>query len=181
MTRGTLQSDDRAVSIAVTHILTIGITTILITGLLVAGSGLLEGEKSDATRSELRTIGNRLGAEMSSAYYTAQDSEQAEVTVRATHPEFVAGDSYNVELREDCTDIPGYGPGNTVDCIVMKPPQGQDEVKVPLDPDVELASEKTVQGGTVYVVVEDTDGDDDPEVTIEKSLPDLAPTPEVRR
>lgn len=175
----TLQSDDRAVSIAVTHILTIGITTILITGLLVAGSGLLEGEKSDATRSELRTIGNRLGAELSSAYYTAKESDDATVTVRVSHPEFVAGDSYNIELRTSCSDIPGY-PSNNVDCIVMTPPKGQDEVKIPLDPDIELKNPPTrIQGGPLYIVVEKNGGTY--EVTIQKGAPSLAPMPEVRR
>lgn len=178
MTRRSLQSDDRAVSIAVTHVLTIGITTILITGLLVAGSGLLEGEKSDATRSELRTIGNRLGAELSSAYYTARQSDDATVEVRVTHPEFVAGDSYNIELRTGCSGIPGH---SSIDCIVLKPPKGQDEVKIPLDPDVELSGGTTVKGGPLYIVVEKNPAGTY-EVTIQKEAPpSLAPMPEVRR
>lgn len=173
-------ADDRAVSIALTHVLTIGITTILITGLLIGGSGLLEDEKSDATRNELRTIGNRMASELSSSYYSAENGgDGGRMVVRVTHPSKVAGDSYNVELRDsgDCSGIPGDPPG---DCIVMQPPKGQNEVKIPLDPEIELKSPPTtVQGGTVYIVVEDTGSGY--EVTIRSSPPKLAPMPEVAR
>jgi|GEM_PF-477507 hypothetical protein len=178
-------ADDRAVSIAVTHVLTIGITTILITGLLVGGSGLLEDEKSDATRNELRTIGNRMAAELSSSYYSAENGGAGgRMVVRVTHPSQVAGNSYNVELRQasGCSGIPGNPSGG---CMVMQPPKGQNEVKIPLDPDIEIkSSSTTVQGGTVYIVVEDTDPDPDVteyKVTIRSSPPKLAPMPEVTR
>lgn len=172
-------ADDRAVSIALTHVLTIGITTILITGLLIGGSGLLEDEKSDATRGELRTIGNRMASELSAAYYSATSSGGGKMVVRVTHPSRVAGNSYNVELRQSCTGsaLPG-----SPDCIVMKPLKGQNEVKIPVDPDIEFESPPTtVQGGSVYIVVEDFDSDGSYEVTIQSSRPKLAPIPEVAR
>lgn len=187
MTPHSLFADDRAVSIALTHVLTIGITTILITGLLIGGSGLLEDEKSDATRGELRTIGNRMASELSAAYYSARSTGgDGKMVVRVSHPSRVAGDPYNVELRENsgCSGIPGNPPGG---CIVMKPLKGQNQVKIPLDPDIELPPSSslpvTVQGGTVYIVVKD-----DPApgvnyvVTIRSDRPPkLAPTWEVAR
>jgi len=69
--------------------------------------------------------------------------------------------------------------------MVMQPPKGQNVVKIPLDPDIEIkSSSTTVQGGTVYIVVEDTDPDPDVteyKVTIRSSPPKLAPMPEVTR
>lgn len=161
-----LQSDDRAVSIAVTHVLTIGITTILITGLLVGGSGLLRDEKADATRTELRTIGNRMASEISSAYYSADSGSSTETVVRLTHPEYVAGDNYRVEIRKgdaNC-DVPGQAAPTPSEeqCLVLSTPGGDDEVVVPLDPNIKLQSPlPEVNGGDFYILVEDTDPDPD--------------------
>lgn len=179
MIPNTRSRDDRGVSIAVTHVLTIGITTILIAGLLVGGSGLLETEKDRATKTELRTIGNRMASEMSSAYYSHDDVSGGSVAVQVSHPEYVAGNNYNVELKESgCS-----GPAVSIDpCLVLDTPTGNDEVVIPIDPEIELqAASARVNGGSFYVVVEDTDGDGDVELTIQRGRPSLAPMPEVRR
>lgn len=176
MTRNTLHQDDRAVSIAVTHVLTIGITTILITGLLVGGSGLLRDEKQDAKRTELRTIGNRLATEVSSTYYSAEDAGGGRMVVRVSHPEYVAGDNYKISLRtgSDC-DAPAI---SVSQCLVLDTPMGDNRVVVPLDPDIELVgSLPEVNGGSFYVVVEDTDSDGTMELTLQNDppSPSLAP------
>jgi len=185
MTRNSLSVDDRAVSIAVTHVLTIGITTILITGLLVGGSGLLESEKDRATRTELRTIGNRMAEEISSAYYSAPDSDGARSVIRVSHPDYVAGENYKVRIEEegDCSG-PAIPDGPNAKCLVLSTPRGTDEVFVPLDPEIQLPGTlPEVNGGSFYIMVEDTDGDGTMELTLkdEVSMPSLAPMPEVQR
>jgi hypothetical protein len=185
MIRDSFFEDDRAVSIAVTHVLTIGITTILITGLLVGGSGLLQSEKDRATKTELRTIGNRMASEISSAYYSAQDAGGGTMAVRVSHPEYVAGDNYRVRIAEgsDC-DGPAIPDGVDAQCLVLSTPGSSNEVFVPLDPDIELVgSLPEVNGGSFYVVVEDTDGDDTMELTLQNDSPSpsLAPKLEVAR
>jgi hypothetical protein len=192
MTRNALSVDDRAVSIAVTHILTIGITTILITGLLVGGSGLLESEKDRATRTELRTIGNRMAEEISSAYYSAPDSDGARSVVRVSHPDYVAGENYKVRIAEgsDCSG-PAIPDGSDAKCLVLSTPTGTDEVFVPLDPQISLDDDDPlpeVNGGSFYIVVEEVDDgapDGDPEVDVtlqdEPPSPSLVPMPEVQR
>jgi len=177
MTPNTFRSDDRAVSIAVTHVLTIGITTILIAGLLVGASGLLESEKQGATRDELRTIGNRMASEMSSAYYSAGEGSNDEVVVRVSHPEYVAGNNYKVEIANhgDCS-APAVPDGPNSQCLVLSTPTGNNEVVIPLDPEIELSgSLPEVNGGSFYIVV-DSGG-----LTLQNDRPSLAPLPEVRR
>ena len=168
--------DDRAVSIAVTHVLTIGITTILITGLLVGASGLLESEKQGATRDELRTIGNRMASEMSSAYYSSGDGPNDRVVVRVSHPEYVAGNNYNVELRDSASGCSAPAVSSSK-CLVLQTPTGNNEVVIPIDPNIVLDSPPVeVNGGSFYIVV-DSGG-----LTIQNDAPSpsLAPVPEVR-
>lgn len=171
--------DDRAVSIAVTHVLTIGITTILITGLLVGASGLLESEKQGATRDELRTIGNRMATEMSSAYYSSGGSSGDQVVVRVSHPEYVAGNNYKVKIAEsgDCS-APAVPDGTDAQCLILSTPTGNNEVVIPLDPEIVLTgSLPEVNGGSFYIVVDDSG------LTLQNDAPSpsLAPMPEVRR
>jgi hypothetical protein len=175
--------DDRAVSVAVTHVLTIGITTILIAGLLVGASGLLESEKQGATRDELRTIGNRMASEMSSAYYSAGSGSDDEVVVGVSHPEYVAGNNYKVRIAEegDCS-APAVPVGTGAQCLILSTPTGNNEVVIPLDPEIELTgSLPEVSGGSFYIVVEMSGGS--MKLTLQKDAPSpsLAPMPEVRR
>jgi hypothetical protein len=179
MIPNSFSGDDRAVSIAVTHVLTIGITTILITGLLVGGSGLLQTEKDRATKTELRTIGNRMASEMSSAYYSASGSGSGTVVVKVSHPEYVAGDNYKVELTDTGCTAPAVSSSK---CLKLDTPTGNNEVVIPIDPDIQLTpTPGEVNSGSFYIVEEDVDGDNDMELTLQDASPSLAPMPEVRR
>ena len=60
-------ADRRAVSVTITHVLTIGITTILISGLLIGTGTLLDSQKDRATYDEKSTIGDRLAGEITAA------------------------------------------------------------------------------------------------------------------
>jgi hypothetical protein len=178
----TLQSDDRAVSIAVTHVLTIGITTILIAGLLVGASGLLETEKDRATHDELRTIGNRMASEMSSAYYSSGGGTDDQVVVRVSHPEYVAGNNYKVRIEEegDCS-APAVPDGSDAQCLVLSTPTGNNEVVIPIDPRIELQTPlPEVNGGSFYIVVEESGGTKELTLQDDRPSPSLAP-PEVWR
>lgn len=157
MSWNTMKRDDRAVSIAVTHILTIGITTILISGLFVAGSGLLESEKDSATRSESRTIGNRLAGEMTSAFSSAKELNGGEIVLRTDHQSLIAGNTYTVEVRKSCS---GSALPNSPPCLVIQAGNNQNTVKIALEPDLDLGNndlvETTVSGGEIYIIVNDT-------------------------
>jgi hypothetical protein len=174
MTWNIMQRDDRAVSIAVTHILTIGITTILISGLLVAGSGLLESEKDSATRSELRTIGNRMVGEMISANQSAPDQTGESIILEVNHPSQVAGNNYRVSIDDSCSGIPGH---SSVPCLILDPGKDQNSVQIPLDPGMEpFIDSGTVTGGSFYIKVERT-GPGTVEISISNDEPSPHLTP----
>ena len=91
-----LWNDDRGNISPLSHALTIAITTILVIGLTVGASGLLQDERRSATREDLRTIGNRLAGELTHADQLAQRGGSA--TIKSSHTERVAGNSYTVDL-----------------------------------------------------------------------------------
>ncbi|WP_435335693.1 DUF7266 family protein [Haloarchaeobius sp. TZWWS8] len=146
MTRDIPLSDDRAVSIAVTHVLTIGITTILIAGLLIGAGGLLEEEKSDAARDEMRTIGNRIAVDISNVDHAA-DGGTGTMSIRSKHVPEVSGAGYTIRLRPstdaDC-------PYDTA-CLILEAAATDTTVIVPFRNETPVQS-SAVSGGTVYVV-----------------------------
>jgi hypothetical protein len=89
--------DDRAVSVAVTHVLAIGITTILIVGLLTAAGGLAQDEQERSAREQLRMI----GASMANQIEQADDLGRrgANVSVREDFQGTISGKSYTVSLE----------------------------------------------------------------------------------
>jgi hypothetical protein len=158
-------TDDRAVSTAVTHVLAIGITTILISGLLIAASGLLTGEQSRAGRAELQEVGNRIAEQMYVASTNVDESGPGTqtITVDMTQPARVAGYSYSVSLEGggECTGIDGPPGGDPDHCLVLDPAAGLDvqPVKVPVDIEGTLSQYDTIDlvttsGGEFTVVVE---------------------------
>lgn len=139
-----LRSDDRGVSTAVTHVLAIGITTILITGLLVGASGLLADQRQNAARNELRTIGNRLANQVAKADEMVAGSSSAagneRVEFEVEQPAQVSGDSYSVSLVfRDCNKFNAVQPGSTEPtdaCILLNHDDVTGErIEVPLELD----------------------------------------------
>jgi len=91
------RQDDRAVSVAVTHVLAIGITTILIVGLLTAAGGLAEDEQERSAREQLQMI----GSSMANGIEQADDlgRQGANVSVRKEFEGTVSGKSYTVDFE----------------------------------------------------------------------------------
>ena len=114
--RSPLHRDDRAVSITVNHVLAIGISTILIVGLLTAAGGLIEDETRQSNRKQLQMIGGGMASQVERVDELARRG--ADVTVRAEFPNTIAGESYTVSLEtgSDCT-----GPTISTDtCLVLE-------------------------------------------------------------
>ena len=149
---------DRGVSIAITHVLTIAITTVLISGLLISAGALLEGERDRSADRSLETIGERLAGELSKVDSMAtDDSANASMTVR--HPARAASERYTVTLREDCgPDAPLLEDGTS--CLHLSTQSGSVDVYVPVTVDVNGESE--VNGGAIKIVHEDG------EITLER-------------
>lgn len=168
-----LRTDDRGVSIAVTHVLTIGITTILIGGLIIGAGSLLDGEQERAADRELRAVGEGLANEMVTVAVTAEERELDETTVTTNHPMTVTGQSYTVLLTDDADDVDGAcSVGDRLAdekydaCLVLDAEgEGVDaEVPLNLPEDVEIV-EGSAAGGDITVTYERID-EDDKEITI---------------
>lgn len=95
-------NDDRAVSTALGYVLTLSIATLLVTGLLVAGSGFVDDRREQVVRDELTVIGQQVSADLARAdrLVGAADSSGASLTVAVnkTYPDRVTGSAYQVEL-----------------------------------------------------------------------------------
>jgi hypothetical protein len=89
--------DNRGVTSTLTTALTIGITTILILGIVFAAGAFLDNQRQTSTESELRTIGNRLATEIASVDAVAQRG--GNVTVESSQPVRIAGNTYSVVVR----------------------------------------------------------------------------------
>jgi hypothetical protein len=160
------RDDRRGVSVAVTHILAIGITTILLAGLLISAGSVLDRERENAARDELHTIGDRIGGEMSSVDRAGTPDADERIELETNHPSRVSGSTYTVRLRDGTVcDV------NYVDhhdgCLVLSTSELNDDVVVPLEfDDGTNVVEGAANGGDVFIVYENEPGSD-PEITIE--------------
>jgi len=140
---------DRAVSITITHVLTIGITTILIAMLLTSAGTMLETEKDRSADSSLETIGERLADEIGNVDQIGNQTTD-NVTVRTDHPRTVANSRYTVKLLEDCSAP--LLEGNT-DCVRLTAQDVDATVHVPIKITATI-NENSTAGGTIEIVYE---------------------------
>ena len=90
--------EDRAVSTTIGYALTLGVASLLITGLLIAGGGFLQDQREGTTRTELAVIGEQVSADLSSAdrlNYSGVDS----IRLQRNLPQRVTGSAYTIELN----------------------------------------------------------------------------------
>jgi FlaG/FlaF family flagellin (archaellin) len=158
--------DDRAVSVTVTHVLTIAITTILIAGLLTAATGLLDSEQNRAGNREMRSVGETLATELVTVSETAQDQGAETARLETTQPDAVVGDGYKIRLRDspaECANRDIYQA-----CLTLSSSNGL-SVDVPVNlPSPVQANESFISGGEIAIVYDDTGGGD-PDITIEEA------------
>lgn len=166
--RGRFRDDRRGVSVAVTHILAIGITTILLAGLLISAGSVLDRERENAARGELNTIGDRIGGEISSVDRAATPDADERIELETNHPSRVSGSSYTVRLHDEtdsaCTvDYVADHDG----CLVLSTSELDRDVVVPLDlQDGTDVGPGAANGGDVFIVYENEPGES-PTITIE--------------
>jgi len=90
--------DDRAVSTTIGYALTLGVASLLITGLLIAGGGFLQNQREVTTETELEVIGEQVSADISSAdRLSASDAD--EVNITRSLPDSVTGSQYVISVR----------------------------------------------------------------------------------
>lgn len=144
--RGQRRHRDRGVSIAVTHVLTIGITTILIAMLLMSGSSLLESETDRSVETSLETVGERLADEIANVDRIASRNGTETVNLTVEHPRTVSSSGYTVELLNDSSEAPLIEGGP---CLRLTARSTDVVVYVPVAVDADLDGSAT--GGTIEI------------------------------
>lgn len=145
---------DRGMSVAVTHVLTIGITTILIAMLLMSGSTMLEVETERSTETALETIGERVAGEIDNVDRIGNGSET--VTLVTDHPRTVTNSPYTVELRaaDDCEEAPLLDDRNP--CLRLSAHDEDVTTYVPVVIDADVPDdENTAAGGPLEITYDD--------------------------
>jgi len=91
---------DRGVSVLVSYIAALGVTTLLVTSLVLGMGGFLQAEREAATRAELRVVGNQLAADLAAVdRLSRQRLANGTVRLRTDVPERAAGVRYEIELE----------------------------------------------------------------------------------
>lgn len=95
-----MNRDTRAVSIAITHGLTIGITAVLLSGLLVGTGNLLQAQEERVAQEQFDEIGGDLVGQINSLDRLNETGEDVTVSVQPSYPERVAGHGWSLELAD---------------------------------------------------------------------------------
>ncbi|MCU4971786.1 hypothetical protein OB955_03415 [Halobacteria archaeon AArc-m2/3/4] len=145
---GRLHTDDRAVSVAITHVLTIGITAILISGLMIGAGSMLDSEKERGAQTSLETTGERLSGEISSVDRLA-NGEPGNVNLSVNHPRQVSGSTYTIEFDEDGDCDPLLD--ETDLCLTLTAHSEDANVQVPVVNETAIDTDASVRGGPITV------------------------------
>lgn len=141
-TGGIVRTDTRAVSTALGYVLVLGITAILVSGLLVAAGGFVEDQRDRVVRSELEVVGQQVASGVSAAdrLVAAGDSD-TRLNARLRLPERVADRQYSVRIVADGS---GYE-------VLLRVENPDETVRVGFVASTPVATGTTVRGGVLFV------------------------------
>ena len=148
-------------SIALTHVLTIGITTILVAMLLMAGSTMLDSETERSTETALETIGERLAGDIDNVDRMADGGDASTASLVSDQPRTVAKSGYTVTVlsSDDCADDRAHLLDGSNPCLELEASNTDVTVYVPVkvgDED-DLETGQTVQGGAITIEYDESD------------------------
>lgn len=93
---------DRATSTTLSYVLTLSIATVLVGGLILAGSTFVEDQRENVIRQEMQVVGEHLASNIEQVdRYNRSADRLEEARVSQTFPSDVTGSSYLVELEDD--------------------------------------------------------------------------------
>ena len=145
---------DRAVSVTVGYVMTLAVSTLLLSGLFVAGGSFVETERERAAQGELTVVGERIAADLGTVDRLAADTaSRDDLTVdrSLTLPDRVSGSGYRVRVTA----------GETEGTIALESDRTDATVEVPFRTSEGVAVENaTLDGGSLRVRW-DSDGGDD--------------------
>ncbi|MHB9285709.1 hypothetical protein ACKVMT_01555 [Halobacteriales archaeon Cl-PHB] len=94
-----LDTDSRGASIAITHALAVGITALLVSGLLVGAGNYLDQQQRTVAREQLSDVGSDVVDKINRLDGLNATGENVSVTLHPTYPRTVAAEPYLVEIR----------------------------------------------------------------------------------
>ncbi|WP_372911876.1 hypothetical protein [Salinigranum sp.] len=136
-----VRRDDRAVSTALGYVLSLGIASLLISGLMIAAGGFVETEREQVVRSELEVVGQTLVADLEGADRLASTIDGT-VSVRSSLPRRVGSATYSLTLIDE---------GGGVTTVTLAAPSVDVSVDIRLVTNTPVA-EATLEGGELVVV-----------------------------
>ncbi|MFC7236093.1 DUF7266 family protein [Halosegnis marinus] len=93
---------ERGVSTVVGFVLTLGITSLLIIGLLIAAGGFVSDQRQDTVRDELEVIGQQVAADLAASDRLTR-AGGTEVGIARSYPRTVTGSGYQVRVSDPGT------------------------------------------------------------------------------
>lgn len=96
---------DRGVSTTLSYVLTLGITTILLSGLIIATGGYVEDQRAAVVRTQAEVVAQQTAATVESADQLANyDGSVSTTRIERTFPSRIAGVDYTVLLNPNGND-----------------------------------------------------------------------------
>ena len=142
---------ERAVSTALSYVLTLTIVTLLVSGLFISTSSFVDGQRERAIQSEFEVIGNRVAANLAAADRLAQSLDgSGHVSIAESLPDSVAGSTYRITVSKN-----GGGPPYDL-TLQLASTDPRVNVSVSVRTQTEVV-ESTVVGGEVTVVLTASD------------------------
>ncbi|MFC7203910.1 hypothetical protein ACFQJC_10310 [Haloferax namakaokahaiae] len=139
-----LTADETATTTPLTYVLTLGITTVLIAGLIAGASGAIEDQQRTSVERQLTVVGERLANEITGVDRLVYTSSKSTITLKTTHPTRVVGSRYSIEMKN------GGPPCQQNQCIVLNSTSPAVTVTVSYTTDATV-EERVVRGGPVSV------------------------------
>ena len=140
---------DRGVSPVFAYVLTLGISTLLISGLLIAAGGFVDTQREATSRSELRVIGQQVSADIAAADRMKRTEGATEVSISRDLPERVVNSQYSLSVRIDSN-----GPTKPYLELTTVQPSVTVDVGVTNETDVRAT---TISGGEMVVEYNESD------------------------
>ncbi|ELZ46202.1 hypothetical protein C464_11393 [Halorubrum coriense DSM 10284] len=151
---------DRAVSVTVGYVMTLAISTLLLSGLFVAGGSFVETQRERAAHGELTVVGERIAADLGTVDRVASSaSSPDELTVNRslTLPNRVSASGYRIRVTEN----------GTAGAIALESDATDASVEVPFRTSGDVAVRNaTVDGGDLRIWW-DPDAGTDGEVVVD--------------
>jgi hypothetical protein len=133
-------ASERGVSSTLSYVLSLAIATLLITGLIIAGTGFVTTQRDLVIREEMEVIGQHLASNVEQADRMANASEGSGTTVQVnqTLPDTAARSEYDVRLSESREQL------------VLNSSSPEQTVRVNISTTTDLG-ESTADGGAIAI------------------------------